>query len=129
MTQESPADWEFSIVLPLGAIATQLQKIEAQLRLLNIKAVNLAGGRDGHPIQAIVEGRLEQIGETLHSVASLVSDIQADVSPRWAKVTHLTVDEENLDAPADRKRDDRRPSRDAGRSNGSGRKPYPEQDD
>ena len=129
MTQASSADWEFSIVLPLGAVANQLQKIEAQLRLLNMKALTFAREHDGHALHAVVEGRLEQIGDRLDSVAALVSDIRADISPRRANVTRLTIDEESPSSSTGRKVDDPERPRDAVRSAGSARKPLPDRDD
>jgi len=128
MAEASATDWEFSIVLPLGAVAAQLQKIEAQLRHLNMKALDFARDRHAHSLHAALEGRLEQIGATLDSVATLVSDIHADLSPRRAKVTRVAVDEESPIASLDRRGDERPPSRETNETE-SPRKPHPERDD
>ena len=126
MTQVSSSEWEFAIVLPLGAVANQLQKIEAQLRLLNMKALNFARAHDGQGLHRVVEARLEAIGDTLDSVATLIADIQADISPNQAKVTRLSVDEESVFSRADSRAEE--PSRDDTRPT-SARKPRPERDD
>ena len=44
MNEESLAELEMTIVLPLGVIAQQLLKVEAQLRLLNITGVGVRQG-------------------------------------------------------------------------------------
>ncbi len=129
MTQASSAEWEVALVLPLGAVVNQLRRIEAQLRLLNMKALDLARERDNAALQLQVQSRLEQIGETLGSVAGLVSDIQADISPGYAKVTRLPVDEETASRPLEGSGDDLRPSRETGRSAPAAYKPYPDRDD
>ncbi len=129
MTQASQPEWEMAIVLPLGAIANQLQRIEAQLRLLNMKALGFARDSDNHALRRLVEGRLEQIGETLESVTTLVSDIGADLLPDRAKVTRLSIDEETASISAHSHRDDARPARDERRSAHLVRKPHPDRDD
>ena len=129
MTQESSADWEFSIVLPLGAVANQLQKIEAQLRLLNMKALNFAREREGHALRVVAVDRLEQISDTLDSVASLVSDIQADISPSRTNVSRLTPDEESPSSSTAREFDEAHAPPTSGRSAGSARKPSLDRDD
>jgi len=50
MTQASAAEWELAIALPLGAVASQLQRIEAQLRLLNMKALDFARDRENRTV-------------------------------------------------------------------------------
>lgn len=129
MTQATSAGWELAIVLPLGAVANQLQKIEAQLRLVNMKALNFTEVRDSQAVHGLVEARLEQISETLVSVAALVLDIEADLSPSRAKVTRLSLEEETASPRADPAVDDMRASRATARSSNSARKPYPDRDD
>lgn len=126
MTQASSSEWEFAIILPLGAVANQLQKIEAQLRLLNMKALSVARADDGEGRHRLVEARLEAIGDTLDSIATLIADIQADITPNQAKVTRLSVDEESVFSRADSRAEE--PSRDVARPI-SARKPRPERDD
>ena len=100
------------IILPLGVVANQLMKIEADLRLLNMKALDFVsedgGGRHTGPIEA----RLEKINEALDSIRGLVSDTQADLHPWSADVTrtsakeyssrvgtHLALEDEALSSP------------------------------
>ena len=82
MTQATAADWEMAIVLPLGVVANQLRRIEAQLRLLNMKALDLAREHEGRAVRGSIEARLEQINDALGSITGLVSDIEADIQPR-----------------------------------------------
>jgi len=71
-----------AIILPLGVIANQLMKIEAQLRLLNMKALKFAAERDSGRLTGLIEDRLEHINAALDSIRGLVSDIEADIQPR-----------------------------------------------
>jgi hypothetical protein len=66
---------ELSIVLPLGALAQQLMKVEAQLRLLNMKALDVATDADYHGSAALINAKLEHICEALDSITALVADI------------------------------------------------------
>jgi len=82
MTEASSANLEMAIILPLGVIANQLMKIEAQLRLLNMKALKFAAERDSGRLTGLIEDRLEHINAALDSIRGLVSDIEADIQPR-----------------------------------------------
>ena len=65
--------------LPLGAVANQLMRIEADLRFLNMKALAYAQeGENAGPGRRIA-ARLEKINEALDRIRGLVSDIEADV--------------------------------------------------
>ncbi len=75
MTEASCANLETAILLPLGVVATQLMKIEAHLRLLNMKALAFAREREGRRYAGLIEARLEHINEALDSIRDLVSDI------------------------------------------------------
>jgi hypothetical protein len=106
MKQAASANLEMTIVLPLGVIANQLIRIEADLRLLNIKALILAPGPDcQHPTER-VEATLEIINEALSSIRSLVSGFEDHIhsGPTAASATRSSP-------------------------NAVYRKPYPEQDD
>jgi hypothetical protein len=94
MTQASPADWEMTIVLPLGVVANQLQRIETQLRLLNMKALDFAAERENRALRAPIDARLEQINEAIAAISGLVSDIEADLHPASAAVTRTSISEE-----------------------------------
>jgi hypothetical protein len=90
MKEASPVNLEMAIVLPLGVVAYQLMKIEADLRLLNMKALDFARERDNAPHTGLVEARLEKINEALDSIRALVSDIAADLRPEAVPPAHST---------------------------------------
>jgi hypothetical protein len=71
----SSTDLELAIVLPLGVLAHQLMRIEAQLRLVNMKALDLATESDHRGSAALINAKLEHISEALDSIRTLVSDL------------------------------------------------------
>lgn len=85
MKEASSENFEMAIVLPLGVVGHQLMRIEADLRLLNMKASDYARERDNAPHTRLIETRLEQINEALDSIRILVSDIAADLHPEHSK--------------------------------------------
>jgi len=85
MTEASSANLELAIVLPLGVVANQLMRIEAHLRLLNMKTLDFAKECCNAPFAGPIAANLEQIHETLDSIRGLVADIEADVRPRSAQ--------------------------------------------
>jgi tetrahydromethanopterin S-methyltransferase subunit B len=82
MTEISATNLEMAIVLPLGVVAHQLIKIEADLRLLNMKALELAKERENGRHTRLIEATLENINEALDAIKGLVSDIETDIQPR-----------------------------------------------
>jgi hypothetical protein len=86
---DPPANFELSIVLPLGVIANQLLKMEADLRFLNAKTSTYASERPGGAMAGQVEGQLERINEALEAIRGLVSDIETDIQPRSANSRSL----------------------------------------
>ena len=76
MSDTSPVNVELSIVLPLGVIANQLMKVEADLRFLNAKTSAYVGERPGGEAAGQVAARLEKINEVLEVIRGLVSDIE-----------------------------------------------------
>jgi hypothetical protein len=97
MNDPSPANFELSIVLPLGVIANQLLKVEVDLRFLNAKTSTYASERPGGAMAGQVTARLERINEALEVIRGLVADIEKDMQPKSA----------NARSPAARKdRDD-----------------------
>jgi hypothetical protein len=80
MTTASPANLELAIVLPLGVVANQLMKVEADLRFLSMRASAYAEGESGASRQ--VAGHMEKISETLDSIRGLLSAFEADLRPR-----------------------------------------------
>jgi hypothetical protein len=73
MTEASRASQELEIVLPLGVIANQLMKIEADLRFLNMKALMHTAERENRDLSAQVTAHLEKINEALDLIRGLVS--------------------------------------------------------
>jgi hypothetical protein len=84
LSDTSPVNVELSLVLPLGVIANQLMKVEADLRFLNAKTAAYAGGRPSGDMAGQVAARLEKINEVLEVIRGLVSDIESDIQPRSA---------------------------------------------
>jgi tetrahydromethanopterin S-methyltransferase subunit B len=82
MTEISATNLEMAIVLPLGVVAHQLIKIEADLRLLNMKALELAKERENGRHTRLIEATLENINEALDAIKGLVSDIETDIQPK-----------------------------------------------
>jgi hypothetical protein len=75
MTEPSAANFELAIALPLGVVANQLARIEADLRFLSMKAPAYAGARDNG--DAKTSGSLERINEALDLIRGLVADMEA----------------------------------------------------
>jgi hypothetical protein len=84
MSVTSPVNVELSIVLPLGVIANQLLKVEADLRFLNARTSGAAGERPGSAMTAQVAARLEKIHEALEAIRALLADIESDLQPKVA---------------------------------------------
>ncbi len=85
MSETSPANFELTVVLPLGVIANQLMKLEADLRFLNAKTSRYASEPPDSVLAAQVATRIEKINEALEAIRTLVVDIAADIQPRSAK--------------------------------------------
>ena len=86
MTEASSANFEMSINLPLGVLANQLMRIEADLRLLNMKALRCARERENQRPTGGIEARLDSINATLESIRDLVSDIEDCLQQKAADV-------------------------------------------
>ena len=67
---------DMAIVLPLGVVANQLRKIEAELRLLNMKSLDFADERENAILAGRIEARLDNINEALDSIRNLVSVVE-----------------------------------------------------
>lgn len=81
MSEPSQANFELSIALPLGVVANQLLKIEADLRLLDAKASAWAHERSGGELARQLAARLEKINEVLEGIRTLVVDIETEFQP------------------------------------------------
>jgi hypothetical protein len=79
MTGPSQSNLQLAIVLPLGVIANQLMRIEADLRFLNMKALVHAQQSETGGIGSQIIAQLDHINEALDLIRGLASDIQADM--------------------------------------------------
>ncbi len=79
MSKPSSSDWELTIDLPLGVVASQLIRIEEQLRLLNMKAADIVKERDSGRRNGAISVRLEHINKALDSIRTLMADIETDI--------------------------------------------------
>lgn len=84
MSDLSSANFELSIVLPLGVVENQLLKVEADLRFLNAKTATCASERRGGAMAAQAAARLEKISEALEAIRGLVLDIETDIQAATA---------------------------------------------
>jgi hypothetical protein len=64
-----------AIVLPLGVVARQLWRIEADLRRLNMKSLDF-GKQQEDALAGRIEAGLDSINEALDSIRDLVSGIE-----------------------------------------------------
>jgi hypothetical protein len=81
MTEKSASNPELAMGLPLDVVANRLRRIEADLRLLNMKT-GVANDGDNARLGPMIEARIETIYEALDSIRTLVSDIGANRKPR-----------------------------------------------
>ena len=79
MPEPSPANLQLAIVLPLGVVANQLMRIEADLRFLNMKAFGYAKRSDNGDIGSHITARLDQINASLDLIRGVICDIEADM--------------------------------------------------
>ena len=89
MSDPPSVNVELSILLPLGVIANQLMKVEADLRFLNAKTSAYASRRLGGGMAGQVAARLEKINEALEVIRGLVADIEMDTQPKPAGTKSL----------------------------------------
>jgi hypothetical protein len=84
MSEASTANFELSLVLPLGVIANQLMKVEADLRFLNAKTSAYAGERLGSAVAVQLAAQLEKIHAALEAIRALVAEVETDIQPKPA---------------------------------------------
>ena len=82
MTEPSEATLQLSIVLPLGVVAKQLMRIEADLRFLNMKTFAYAKQSGDVAMGSQITAQLDKINQALDLVRGLTSDIEADLYPK-----------------------------------------------
>ena len=98
MAEASPTNLELAIGLPLGVVANQLTRIEADLRFLNMKALAYAK-EDNGGLTSQIAVHLEKINEVLDLIRGLVSDIEADIQPRSARPAGMSSNEHVSNKP------------------------------
>jgi hypothetical protein len=91
MTEAFSVNLEMTIVLPLSVVANQLMRTEADLRFLNMKALDFAKERENERLTGRIEARLENINEALDSIRGLVADKESDIHPRSRDVTRTSI--------------------------------------
>ncbi|HMI36265.1 MAG TPA: hypothetical protein VK505_01455 [Steroidobacteraceae bacterium] len=79
MTEQFSSDWELAIDLPLGVVASQLARIEEQLRQLNTRARDLLQERGGGQRNGAISVRLENINKALDSIGAFISGLEAEI--------------------------------------------------
>ena len=102
MTEPAAANVELTSLLPLGVIANQLMKVEADLRFLNAKTLAYAEQRPGGDLAAQVAGRLEKINEVLEQIRDLIVDFEADIELESASPAAPSSDLNLRKPPPDR---------------------------
>ena len=73
------ANLEMTIGLPLKAVAHQLTKIQANLRLLDARAGDFAAELDSGRLPSSIAGQFDHIRDLLQSIRGMVSNIEADI--------------------------------------------------
>lgn len=86
-----PANFELSFALPLGVVANQLMKVEAELRFLSARAGAYASGSPAGDVPGQVAARLEQINEALEVIRALMQDIEAGFQPKSMRARPLEM--------------------------------------
>jgi len=128
MNRNPSANWEVAIALPLGVVDNHLRKVEEQLRLVNMKALEFSTEYENKALRRLIDSRLEHINDALSIIAALVSDIDSDIQPRAANAIRSSHEDERM--LGDTHTPDDHLSEYGGRALvGSTRKPAPEQDD
>jgi hypothetical protein len=90
MSDPAPGNFELSILLPLGVIANQLMRVEADLRFLTARtSASVGGARPSGDMAVQAAARLEKINETLEVIRALASDVERDLQPRSANARPL----------------------------------------
>jgi hypothetical protein len=128
MTEKSDSALELAIGLPLGVVADKLMRIEADLRLLDMKALTFANANNGR-LTGLIEARLEAIFAALDSIRSLASDIEADIQPRSTDVSGIPAEVDSSPTESHPAMGDIPSSPDVVYSKYASHKPEPDRDD
>jgi hypothetical protein len=74
-------DRETALALPLAVVASQLGRVECELRRLDCGAFAGAPDAEAGTLRSAVEASLEQISTSLATIAELLAVIDADLRP------------------------------------------------
>lgn len=96
MNRNPSANWEVALALPLGVVDNHLRKVEEQLRLVNMKALEFSTEYENKALRRLIDARLEHINEALSTIATLLSDIDSDIQPRAAIATRSSHEDERM---------------------------------
>jgi hypothetical protein len=88
VTETTPASAELAILLPLDVIANRLMAIQADLRLINFRAVNCAQSRENAELVSQAAARLERISEALDLIRDLVTEMETSLQSRLGDSDH-----------------------------------------
>jgi hypothetical protein len=116
------------VMLPLGVLATKLQRIEAELRQLSMKASGIRAEAGHAPTTLRIHAQLELIDAALDSIQELLSNFKADMDHE-APDAPFNAAERQSSSLTKQQSDDEYSSHDGARSDARNRKPYPELDD
>jgi len=128
MTEKSDSALELAIGLPLDVVANKLMRIEADLRLLNMKALVFANDHKGR-LTGPIEARVEAIFAALDSIRSLTSDIEADIQQRSTDISGIPAEVDPSPIETNPAMGDIHLSPDVVYSGYANRKPEPDRDD
>lgn len=88
MTETSPASAELAILLPLGALANRLMAVEADLRSINLRALDCVQSREHASLAAQAALRLDRIIEALDLIRDLVSQMETGLDTKLGESDH-----------------------------------------
>jgi len=81
-------NFELAVVLPLGVAASQLMKLESELRFLNAKLSRY--NEEGSSVRGDAAARLEKMSEAVDAIRQLIAEIQAGLQPQATGATSRT---------------------------------------
>jgi hypothetical protein len=82
VTETSSGSAELAILLPLGALANRLMAIEADLRSINMRALDCTQAGEHAALAAQAALRLDRIIEALGLIRDLVSQMETRLDSR-----------------------------------------------
>jgi hypothetical protein len=77
MTGSNGANFELTVVLPLGVLANQMMKLEMDLRFLSARSPLFGEAREDARLNAQFNARLEQIHQAMDGIYSLLAELES----------------------------------------------------